>query len=54
MITTYTLLKGRIERKTYKSYEDMVQMLNTFYFYSQITDEEYNELMNLLKDKEGK
>ena len=47
-MTTYTLCKRVIERKTYKSIEDMKIRLDVFFTGGRLTLEEYNELMQLL------
>lgn len=49
----YGLLKGRIERGTYKTKEEMLTMLDLYYFNDRITAEEYDELTNLLEEKEA-
>ena len=49
----YGLLKGRIERGTYKTKEEMLTMLDLYYFNGRITAEEYDELNNLLEEKEA-
>ena len=49
----YGLLKGRIERGTYKTKEEMLTMLDLYYFNGRITAEEYDELNNLLEEKEN-
>ena len=49
----YGLLKGRIERGTYKTKEEMLTMLDLYYFNDRITAEEYDELTNLLEEKEN-
>ena len=48
----YILLKKRIERKTYKSKEDMQEMLDTFYYFGRITTEQYEELAQMLNEQE--
>ena len=48
----YGLLKGRIERGTYKTKEEMLTMLDLYYFNGRITAEEYDELTKLLEEKE--
>ena len=49
----YGLLKGRIERWTYKTKEEMLTMLDLYYFNGRITAEEYDELTKLLEEKEA-
>ena len=49
----YGLLKGRIERGTYKTKEEMLTMLDLYYFNGRITAEEYDELTKLLGEKEA-
>ena len=49
----YGLLKGRIERGTYKTKEEMLTMLDLYYFNGRITAEEYDELTKLLEEKEN-
>ena len=48
----YGLLKGRIERGTYKTKEEMLTMLDLYYFKERITAEQYDELSNLLESQE--
>ena len=48
----YGLLKGRIERGTYKTKEEMLTMLDLYYFKGRITAEQYDELSNLLEENE--
>ncbi|ASN72266.1 hypothetical protein 10S12_4 [uncultured Caudovirales phage] len=40
----YNLLKNLIEKNHYEK-EDMINKLNVFFAFSQITEEEYQELM---------
>ena len=44
----YTLLKKRINRKTYKSKEDIQEMVDVFYYFNKLTTEQYEELVELL------
>ena len=46
----YILLKRRIEKKTYRSKEEMKEMLDTYYFVGRITTEQYKELTEMLKE----
>lgn len=48
----YTLLKSKIERKSYKSKEDMQIMLDLYFFNDRITFEQYKELSKLLAEQE--
>jgi hypothetical protein len=48
----YPLLKNKITRKTYTSKEEMQTMLDLYYFKGRITAEQYDELSNLLEEKE--
>ncbi len=45
---TYTLCKTVIERKTYKSKEDMMLKLDIFLLNDRISQSQYNELVELL------
>ena len=45
----YSILKRAIERKNYVSIEDMAEKLSILYANDQLTTEQYNELMQLLK-----
>ncbi len=49
-MTTYVLCKRVIERKTYRSIEDMAIRLDVFYAGDRLTLEEYNELTQLLNE----
>jgi hypothetical protein len=44
----YKLLARMIERKNYKSVEDMKEKLTVLYLNDQLSKAEYEELMNLL------
>lgn len=52
-MTTYTLCKSVIERGTYGTYDEMMFKLDVFFIAKRITDKEYNELIAILKEKEG-
>ncbi len=43
-MTTYTLCKVVIERKTYKSQDDMQYRLDVFFAAGRLSGEEYQEL----------
>ncbi|CEQ26493.1 Uncharacterised protein [[Clostridium] sordellii] len=45
----YKILNRAIERKNYKSKEDMKEKLSILYANSQLTTDEYNYLMKLLE-----
>ncbi|WP_191992078.1 hypothetical protein [Peribacillus tepidiphilus] len=45
---TYTYCKKVIENKTYSSKEDMLVKLDVFLLNNRITQEQYNELVELL------
>jgi len=47
-MTTYTLCKRVIERKTYKSIEDMQNILDVFFAGGRLNTPEYEELTDLL------
>ena len=47
-MTTYTLCKTVIEKKTYKSKEDMQFRLDVFFAGDRLSSEEYQELTELL------
>lgn len=49
-MTTYTLCKKVIENSAYYSKEDMGIKLDVFLLNNRITQEEYNELVNLLNE----
>lgn len=48
-MTTYTLCKSVIDRKTYLSKDDMQIKLDVFFMNERINDKEYSELTELLK-----
>lgn len=48
-MTTFTLCKKIIENQTYKSKDDMMLKLDVFLLNGRLTQEEYNELMQLLQ-----
>ena len=48
----YTLLKRKIERKSYKTKEDMQVMLDLYFFNERITAEQYDELSKVLVSQE--
>ncbi|WEG18484.1 hypothetical protein PQ478_08375 [Alkalihalophilus pseudofirmus] len=48
---TYRAAKSSIERKSYKSKEDMQQMLDVFLLGERLTLENYNELTDLLSSQ---
>ena len=52
MFIIYPLLKSQIKRKSYASKEEMRTMLDLYYFKRRITAEQYDELSNLLEEKE--
>jgi len=47
-MTTYTLCKIVIERKTYKSKEEMMIKLDVFLLNDRISQSQYNELVELI------
>lgn len=47
-MTTYTLCKKVIENKTYGTKEEMATKLDVFLLNNRITQENYNELVDLL------
>ncbi len=49
-MTTYTLCKRVIERKTYKTVEDMQISLDVFYAGGRLNTAEYEELTDLLNE----
>jgi len=51
-MSTYTLCKTVIERRTYKSKEEMMIKLDVFLLNNRITQDEYKELLDLLEQKE--
>ena len=52
MFIIYPLLKSQIKRKTYASKEEMQTKLDLYYFKGRITAEQFDELSNLLEEKE--
>ena len=48
----YTLLKRKIERKSYNTKEDMQVMLDLYFFNERITAEQYDELSKVLVSQE--
>jgi len=52
MSLTYKAAKSSIERKSYKSKEDMQTMLDVFLVNNRISQDEYNELTALLAAQE--
>lgn len=50
---TYDLCKKVIEKGTYGPKEEMLIKLDVFLLNNRITREEYEELVNLLEEKEG-
>ena len=53
MSITYTFCKKVIENRTYGTKEDMLIKLDVFLLNDRITQEEYNELVDLLGQKEA-
>lgn len=51
-MTTYTLCKRVIEKGTYGTYGEMMMKLDVFLLNDRITQDEYNELVKLLDEKE--
>jgi len=47
-MSTYTLCKTVIERKTYKSKEEMMTKLDVFLLNDRISQSQYNELVELI------
>lgn len=47
-MNTYTACLSIVQRKSYKSVEDMSFKLNIFYLNDQITQVQYDELIGLL------
>ena len=52
-MTTYTLCKSVIEKGTYGTYDEMMLKLEVFLLNKRITLEQYNDLVEDLKTKEG-
>ena len=48
----YTLLKKRIENKTYTDVEEMQVMLDLYFFKHRINESQYNELTDMLQGVE--
>lgn len=48
MSLTYKACKIMIEKNRYKAKDDMIEKLNIFLLNDSISEEEYNELMELL------
>ena len=53
MSITYTFCKKVIENGAYKSKEEMLVKLDVFLLNDRITQDEYNELVDLLEQKEA-
>lgn len=51
---TYRLCKNAINKHLYTTYEEMMQKLDVFYLGNRITEAQYEELVALLNEKEGK
>lgn len=51
MNLTYKAAKSSIERKSYKSKEDMQTMLDVFLVNNRLSLDEYNELTDLLANQ---
>ena len=45
----YKCLKRRIEKGNYESKEQLAEQISLIYANEQLTDEQYEELMNMLK-----
>ena len=45
----FKCLKRRIEKGNYESKEQLAEQISLIYANEQLTDEQYDELMNLLK-----
>lgn len=52
-LTTYTLCKTVIQKKTYGNKENMMIKLDVFLLNNRITQDEYSELLDLLEQKES-
>lgn len=52
MSLTYRACKSQIERKSYKSKEEMQEKLDIFLIGDRITQDEYKELTDLLNSQE--
>lgn len=52
-MTTYTLCKNVILKGTYGTKEEMMMKLDVFLLNNRISQDEYNELVNLLEQKES-
>ena len=48
---TYKAAKSSIERKSYKSKEDMQTMLDVFLINNRLSQDEYNELTGVLTEQ---
>lgn len=47
----YQLLKSKITRKSYETKEEMLVMLDLYYFKKRITENQYDELTDLLEEQ---
>ena len=47
----FKCLKRRIEKGNYESKEDLAEQISLIYANEQLTDEQYNELMQMLKEE---
>ena len=50
----YKLCKNMINNGTYGSYEEMMNKLDVFYLGNRITQAQYEELVALLNEREGR
>ena len=51
---TYRLCKQTIQKGFYNSYEEMMQKLDVFYLGNRITQQQYEELVTMLNEREGR
>ena len=49
----YKILRRMIERKNYKTLEDIKEKMSILFLNNQLTKDEYEELMGMLKEENG-
>lgn len=49
----YKILRRMIERKNYKTLEDIKEKMSVLFLNDQLTKDEYEELMGMLKEENG-
>ena len=49
----YKILRRMIERKNYKTLEEIKEKMSILFLNNQLTKDEYEELMGMLKEENG-